>query len=414
VRNELQDILLSQEEIEIKYQAREFAKSVSSDLLKAMDKEEVNYPREFVKAAAARNLLGLRFSPDYGGRGLKWTAEAAVIEEIGVLGSALGCLYSLPSIVGEALHVFGTEEQKQKYLIPLLKGEQFCAEALTEPRGGSDFFGATTRAVKEGDDYVLNGQKRFIVGAEGADFFLVYAKTDPDAHPHKSISLFIVERDRGVQVKHVYGLMGNRGGGTGRLLFKDVIVPEENLIGELNTGGFIFNRMMVPERLTSAAGAIGSARAALEVAARYSTKRKAFNKYIKEFEGVSFKIADSACLLDAARSLLYLAAKQADSEKDPRRLVSEAKKFATDSAWTVVNHAMQIVGGIGYTNIYPIEKLLRDIRLTMIWTGSNEIMNLLIQHEYYKELAAEKDDIIARDVEQDATGSEFSEEKHYG
>lgn len=404
---------MTEEEREVKYEARAFAKNVSSDLLKAMDREEIQYPVDYVKEAAAKNLLGLRFSPEYGGRGMKWTAEAAVIEEIGVLGASLGCLYSLPSIVGEALHLFGTEEQKQKYLAPVLKGEKFCAEALTEPRGGSDFFGATTRAEKDGDEFILNGQKRFVVGSEGADFFLVYTKTDPAAHPHKSISTFIVEREHGVQVKHVYGLLGTRGGGTGRLLFKDVRVPEENLIGSLNAGGMIFNRMMVPERLTSAAGAIGTGRAALEVAARYSTKRKAFDSYIKEFEGVNFKIADSATVLDAARGMLYLAAKMADSGKDPRRLVSEAKKFCTEAAWEVVNHSMQILGGIGYTNVYPVERLLRDTRLTMIWTGSNEIMNLLIQHEYYKELAGRTEN-VPRDVENDALGSEFEEEKHYG
>ncbi|MHA2297912.1 MAG: acyl-CoA dehydrogenase family protein [Candidatus Hodarchaeales archaeon] len=409
----MNDILLTEEERNVKYEARKFAKSVSNDLLKAMDREEINYPHEYVKEVATRNLLGLRFSPKYGGRGLKWTAEVAVIEEIGVLGASLGCLYSLPSIVGECLNLFGTEEQKQKYLVPVLKGRKYCAEALTEPRGGSDFFGATTRAVKEGDEFVINGQKRFVVGSEGADFFLVYAKTDPDAHPHQSISTFIVEREHGIQVKHVYGLLGTRGGGTGRLLFKDVKVPEENLVGSLNAGGKIFNHMMVPERLTSAAGAIGSGRAALEVAARYSTKRKAFNKYIKEFEGVSFKIADSITALDAARGLLYLAAKQADSDKDPRRLVSEAKKFCTEAAWEVVNHSMQILGGVGYTNIYPVEKLLRDIRLMLIWTGTNEIMNLLIQHEYYKEL--QNQDVNAvRDIEKDAIGYEFTEEKHYG
>ncbi|MHA2366632.1 MAG: acyl-CoA dehydrogenase family protein, partial [Candidatus Hodarchaeales archaeon] len=384
----MHDIFLTDKEQETKYKAREFAKSIPKTLLQNMDQDEIRYPTEYVKNAAKHNLLGIRFPSEYGGRNLGWVAEVAVIEEIGVLGSSLGCLYSLPSIVGEAIEKFGNQEQKEKYLKPILSGKIFCAEALTEPRGGSDFFGATTTAEKQEDKFILNGQKRFVVGAEGANIFLVYAKTDPKAaDPRKAISAFIVERDFGVQVEHIYGLMGSRGGGTGRLVFKDVQVPEENLVGILNSGNNIFNQMMIPERMTSAAGAIGSARAGLEIATRYSSHRKAFGKKIRRFQGVSFKVADSITLLDAARSLTYATSKHIDMNNGLqngfiRRMVSESKKFATDAAWEIINHAMQIMGGIGYTNVYPIEKLLRDVRLMTIWTGTNEIMNLLIQHEY--------------------------------
>jgi alkylation response protein AidB-like acyl-CoA dehydrogenase len=172
--------------------------------------------------------------------------------------------------------------------------------------------------------------------------------------------------------------------------------------------------MMIPERMTSAAGAIGMGRAALEVAARYSNRRKAFGQKIRRFEGISFKVADSVTLLDAARGLVYGAARSVDAADDPRRsrrLVSEAKKFATDSAWRVVNHAMQIMGGIGYTNVYPIERLLRDTRLIMIWTGTNEVMDLIIQHEYYQELLSGRAGV--RDAESDAPEAERSEEKVY-
>jgi alkylation response protein AidB-like acyl-CoA dehydrogenase len=186
----------------------------------------------------------------------------------------------------------------------------------------------------------------------------------------------------------------------------------ENLVGDLHGAYTIFNKMMVPERLLSVAGAIGAGRAALEVAARYSTRRKAFGKTIQSFQAVSFMVADSAALLDAARSFCYAAARKADSGEDPRRLVSEAKKFGTEASWDVINKAMQVMGGIGYTTVYPIERLLRDSRLSMIWTGSNEIMNLLIQHEYYKELKERS--VEARDVEEDALNPEQTEEKHYG
>ncbi len=406
------DFLLTQEERSLKAEARRFAKEdVPSSLIRRMDAEQVRYPREFIEMAALRNLLGLRFSQKWGGRGLPWTAEVAAIEEIGVLGSSLSCLYSLVSIIGEAISLFGTEEQKEKYLKPTLEGRLCCAEALTEPRGGSDFFGATTLARKDGNHYILNGQKRFVVGAEGADYFLVYAKSAPDAPPHKSISVFLVDREAGVEVKHVYGLLGSRGGGTGRIYFRDAKVPAQNLVGPEHGGALVFNRMMIPERLTTAAACLGMAKCSLEVAARYTNRRKAFGDLIRKYEAVSFKIADSVARLDAARSLVYVTAKHVDKGLDSRRIVSEAKKTSTEMLWSVINDSMQVMGGIGYTSVYPIERFLRDARLQMIWTGTNEVMNLLIQHEFYKELLENKE--ATRDVELDAMDEEGEGEKVY-
>jgi len=406
------EFLLNEKEKAFWLEVREFVKNdIPSQLIRDMDGSKIETGRPIVEKAGAKNLLGPRFPKEYGGRNLNWAAEVAAVEEVGVLGNSISCAFVMPSIVGQALNLFGTKEQKEKYLKPTNQGKLYSAEALTEPRGGSDFFGATTTAVQEGDYFVLNGEKRFVVGAQDSDWFLVYAKTNPEAHPHESMSCFIVERDMGVEVQNIYTLLGTRGGGTGRLVFRDVKVPAENMVGELNGAYAIFNRMMIPERLTSGAGAVGLGRAALEVAARYSTRRKAFGKTINSFEAVSFMVADSVALLDAARSLVFTAAKRVDSGGDARRLVSEAKKIGTEAAWKVINNAMQIMGGIGYTTVYPIERFLRDCRLAMIWTGTNEIMNLLIQHEYYKELARQKD--ISRDVEQDAIDPD-EEEKHYG
>ena len=412
------DAILTPEQKTLRDEMRAFVKGVPRQLILDMDADRVRYPREYVEEAARCNLLGLRFPQEYGGRGLGWAGEIVALEEVGILGTSLACLYSLPSIVGEALHVFGTPEQKARWLRPALEGKLTVAEALTEPQGGSDFFGTATTARREGDTFVLEGQKRFVVGAEGADLFLVYARTDPEARPHEGLSAFIVERGPGVDVEHVYGLMGTRGGGTGRIYFRGARVPAENLIGPENGAAAVFYQMMIPERMTSAAGALGMARAALEVAARYSDRRKAFGQKIRSFEAVSFKVADSITQLDAARMLVYGAARAVDaappSGADPRRsrrLVSEAKKFATDTAWQVVNHAMQILGGIGYTNVYPVERLLRDTRLIMIWTGTNEIMDLIIQHEYYKELLSRGRAV--RDVEEDAAEANRAEEKVY-
>jgi len=420
--------MLDETALEWKKKARAFAKSVPKKIILDMDAERIQYPREFVKMAADAGLLGCRFSKEWGGGGTNsWVVESTVNAEIGVLSMALSCLFVLPSICGEAIYRFGNDKQKEKYLKPTLKGEKFCAEALTEPRGGSDFFGATTIAKKEGDTYILNGQKRFVVGAEGADYFLVYANTNPDLPPHKAISLFIVEKDFGVDSKYLYGLMGTRGGGAGRLLFKDVQVPEENLIWGEGHGGDIFYQMMIPERLTSAAGPIGMAEAAIEIATRYIHKRKAFGRPIKTFQGVSFRMADSLMLLDSIKATVFQVSKALDVNNGitnslTRRLVSETKRFSTESGLQILNNCMQVLGGIGYTNVFPIERLLRDIRLSTIWTGTSEIMNLITQHEYFTDVMGPKggekvvsipEDVDKRAVELDAEEADAPDEKIY-
>ncbi len=404
------DFMLTPEERELKKEVRRFVREeITSEFLRKMDRNEITYPRDFVEKVAAKGFRGIRFPKKYGGLGMSWVAEVAAIEEIGCLGMALGCAFVMPSIVGEALNVFGTEEQKEKYLKPYIEGKLVAAEALTEPRGGSDFFGAMTRAELKGDHFILNGMKRFVVGADGADFFVVYCKTnfDPNAHKYSRLSLLIVEKGPGVETEYLYGLLGCRGGGTGRLVFRDVKVPKENLLGELHGGALCFNQMMIPERLTSAAGCLG-VWGALDLAVRYSNKRRTFGKEIRNYQAVSFKIADSITQLDAARALCFMAAKAVDGNyPNVRRIVSEAKRFTTEAAWDVVNNAMQIMGGIGYTDVYPIERALRDIRLGMIWTGTSEIMNLMIQHEYYNEVLGAGYD--RRIMEDDAMNPDNSE-----
>jgi alkylation response protein AidB-like acyl-CoA dehydrogenase len=412
------DHILSDEAKKHKERVRTFVRDeVPPSLLKQMDRNEIQYPTEYLKKLGEHNLICCRVPVEYGGRGLNWECEVVGLEEIGVLGSSLPCLYSLPIITGEAMSMFGSEYQKQNYLKPMCEGKKFTAEALTEPRGGSDFFGATCSAVKEGDYYILNGEKRFVVGGEGADFFLSYARTntDPKADPKTALSLFIVDRTEGVSTEYLFGLLGTRGGGAARIKFSNVKVPKENLILGEGAGGKIFYQMMVPERLTTAAGGLGSARTCLHIATKYTTRRKAFGQEIKNFQGVSFKIADSITLLDAARSIVLNTARSIDAGAPPtlqRRLVSESKKFSTKACWKVINNAMQVMGGIGYTTVYPIERILRDSRIGELWTGTTEIMNLIIQHEYYKELLSEK--WLDRDVEKDALDSDAIEEKHYG
>jgi alkylation response protein AidB-like acyl-CoA dehydrogenase len=375
-------------------QARAFVNDTPRELILDMDEDKVRFPRDWLREAGRRGLLGVRHPAQWGGQGLDWVASCAVSEEIGTLSYELACVFGVGGdLVCDAILRHGTDDQKARYVKPLLAGEIFAAECLTEPRGGSDFFGATCTAEDKGDHFLLNGQKRFIVGGEGADYFLLYARTnpDPDAPPQRTISCFIVDRGPGVEVKYLYGLMGCRGGGTARLLFKDVRVPRTNLVGELNGAYPVFTTMMVPERLGTAAMTIGPARAALDVATQYTSRRRAFGKVINTFQGVSFQVAEGAMLLDASRAMVHATACAADRGVETnrlRRMVSETKKFVTESCQKVVHNAMQVVGGIGYTNVLPLERIHRDIRLASIWTGTNEVMSMIVAHEWYREAKA--------------------------
>mgnify|MGYP000992207259 CR=1 FL=1 len=411
------DYLLSPEGLKIRDEARDLVKSVPRQMLLDMDQEKITFPKEFLKEAGRRNLMGCRYPVKWGGRGLDWVTTGAVMEEIGVLGYIVACVFGVGAeLVCDAIILHGTDEQKEKYVKPLLKGDIFAAECLTEPRGGSDFFGTTTRAEDKGDHFLVNGQKRFIVGGEGADYFLVYAKTDPDAPAHKALTCLIVDRGPGVHVEYLYGLMGSRGGGAARIVFKDAKVPKANIVGKLNGAYAVFNTMMIPERLGTAAMTIGAARPALDVATGYTTRRKAFGKVINQFQGVSFQVAEAAMLLDACRSMIYTTARAVDQKQDPnviRRLVSETKKFVTEACQKVSHNAMQVMGGIGYTNIYPVERIFRDLRLASIWTGSNEVMSMIIASEWYREYMERKQSGIIRDSENDAAEAFAPDEKIY-
>ena len=411
------DFLLSEEQTKIREEARDFVKWVPRRMILDMDADKITFPKEFLQEAGRRNLFGCRYPKRWGGRDMDWVTTCMIMEEVGTLGYIFSCTFGIGAeLVCDAIILHGTEEQKEKYVKPLLKGELFAAECLTEPRGGSDFFGTTTTAVEKDGYFLLNGQKRFIVGADGADFFLVYARTDPNAEPHKSLTCFIVDRGPGVDTKYLYGLMGCRGGGAGRIVFKDVEVPKENVVGAVNNAYAVFNTMMIPERLGTAAMTIGAARPALEVATGYTTKRKAFGQVINQFQGVSFQVAEAATLLDASGALVYATAKAVDSGAASaliRRMVSETKKFVTESCQKVAHNAMQVMGGIGYTNVYPIERIFRDLRLSSIWTGTNEVMSVIIANEWYKEHVKVQEARRPRDYESDAESAEAADEKIY-
>ncbi len=409
------DYLLTDQQKALKQEAREFVKTIPRQMILDMDADKIQFPKEFLQEAGRRNLMGCRYPEKWGGRGMDWVSTCMVMEEIGVLGYIFACTFGVGAeLVCDAIILHGTDAQKGKYVKPLLKGEMFAAECLTEPRGGSDFFGTTTTAQDKGDHFVLNGQKRFIVGGEGADYFLVYAKTDPHADPRNGISCFIVDKTQGVEAQYLYGLMGCRGGGAARMVFKDVKVPKENLLGELHQGVKVFNTMMIPERLGTAAMTIGAAVPAVDIATGYTSKRKAFGQPVAQFQGVSFQVAEAVTLLDASRSMIYTTARAVDAQihdKQMRRMVSESKKFVTESCQKAVHNAMQVMGGIGYTNIYPVERIFRDLRLASIWTGTNEVMAMIIANEWYKAYWKDKPAGKIRDMEPDAAEASAADEK---
>jgi alkylation response protein AidB-like acyl-CoA dehydrogenase len=424
--------LLTTEEQQLQKEIREFVKSIPKELILGMDNETIKFPYELMKECAERGYLGPRVPKEYGGRGMSWVAQQMISEELGGIGQIFACNLTLgPGLIADCLVKHGTKEQKDKYIKPLLKAEIFAGEGLTEPRGGSDFFGATTTAEKKGDYYYLNGEKRFIVAAEASDFLIVFAKTnfDPNCDKHKRLTLFIVDRyidgKENYEVSYIYGLMGSRGGGTARVTFKDSKVPVSNILGELDQGYDVYTTLMINERLDAACNCIGTARPALEVATRYSMQRKQFGKTINRLQAVKFHIADAVRLLDAASAVCYQCSVMVDKwlENDKianvdlariRRQVSQAKRFTTEACQEAVKHCMEVMGGIGYTNIYPIERIMRDIALGSIWTGTNDVQNLVIAHEWYDEVDVQiKDEELGRNWEFDAPEAYRVEEKVY-
>jgi alkylation response protein AidB-like acyl-CoA dehydrogenase len=410
------EFLLNDAQLGLLEEVRDLVRWVPRQMVLDMDADVIRFPRDFLREAGRRNLMGCRYPVRWGGRDMDWVTTCMVMEEVGTLGYIFACVFGVGAeLVCDAIIRHGTDLQKEKYVKPLLSGEIFAAECLTEPRGGSDFFGATTTAVDRGDHFVLNGQKRFIVGAEGADYFLVYARTNPDpaAKPEETLTCFLVDRGPGVEVSYLYGLMGCRGGGTGRLVFRDVVVPRENVVGRVDRAAEVFHTMMIPERLGTAAMTIGAARPAVEVATAYTRRRKAFGQTVNRFQGVSFQVAEAVTLLDASRSLVYTTARAVDAglpASATRRWVSETKKFVTESCQKAARHAMQVMGGIGYTSVFPVERTVRDLGLASIWTGTNEVMSSIIASDWYREQAGNP---APRDHEADAGAAEAAGEKIY-
>lgn len=371
------ELRFTEEQNMMRNMVREFAKEKIAPFIEHMEAGE--FPRDIIKEMGELGLMGITIPEQYGGAEMDFMSYIIAIHELSKVSATVGVILSVHTSVGtNPILYFGTEEQKQKYVPKLASGEYLGAFCLTEPAAGSDAGSLKTRAVKDGDHYKLNGSKVFITNGGEADVYIVFANTDPDKGS-RGISAFIVEKDTpGFIVgkdEHKMGLHGSR---TVELTFEDMRVPAENLLGQEGEGFKIAMANLDVGRIGIAAQALGIAEAALDEAVAYSKERKQFGKPISFNQGIGFKLADMATAVEASRLLVYNAANLRQLGKPCGQEASMAKLFASKTAVDVAIEAVQVFGGYGYTEEYPVERLFRDAKITEIYEGTSEIQRLVI------------------------------------
>lgn len=372
------NFLLTQDQQDIRDMVRDFAHREVIPRAAKIDEED-RFPRELVKQMGDLGLLGVPIPEEWGGVGADFLSYVLAIEEISYASAALGVILAVHTSVGTMpILKFGNEEQKQRYLEKLATGQLLGAFALTEPNAGSDASRIQTRAVRQGDHYVLNGSKIFITNGGEADIYITFAVTAP-GRGSKGISAFIVEKDTpGFRVGTKEKKMGLNGSSTTELIFEDALVPVSQLLGQEGEGFMITMSNLNGGRIGIAAQALGIARAAYDAALAYTQQREQFHKRIADFQGVQFMLADMATRIEAARLLVYRAASLREKGVDCSREAAMAKMFATDTAMFVTTDAVQLHGGYGYTKEYPVERFMRDAKVTQIYEGTNQIQRIVI------------------------------------
>lgn len=369
---------LTTEQQEMRTLVRKFAKEEIAPHAADIDETD-RFPREILRKMGHLGLMGLPIPEEYGGVGADFLSYMLAIEEISYASATLGVILAVHTSVGSfPILYFGSEEQKQRYLPKLTSGEYIGAFALTEPNAGSDAGGIRTRAVLDGDHYVLNGNKVFITNGGEADVYCVFAVTDPK-RGNRGLTAFLVDRDTpGFRIGKKERKMGLNGSATAELLFEDARVPVENRLGNENEGFVIAMRLLNGGRIGIAAQALGISRAAFDAANRYVRQRKQFGNDVFQFQGVQFMLADMATKIEASRWLVYHAAQLKEDDKDCAREASMAKVFSTDTAMSVTTDAVQLFGGYGYVKEYPVERYMRDAKVTQIYEGTNQIQRIVI------------------------------------
>jgi len=372
------DFALSPQHEEIRRTVRDFADKRIAPIADELERKG-EFPIEIIREAASLGLLGVPYPEEIGGTGLDSLAYAITVEELSRVSGSIGIIVSAHTSLGcNPIWLAGTDEQKETYLRPMVSGDVIGAYGLTEPGAGSDSRGTRTRAHRDGDEWVLNGGKRFITNAGVAGTYIVTAVTDREEGSGK-ISAFILQGDTpGFSIGRMEEKMGLHASNTGELIFEDCRLPAGNMLGAEGEGDKLFLKTLDGGRIGIGAMALGLAQASYEAASAYAKDRKQFGRAIGSFQGVAFKIADMATEIDAARLMVYRAAWLKDCHKPYSTESAMAKLFASEVAFRATNAAVQVHGGYGYITEYKVERYLRDAKLTEIGEGTSEIQRMVI------------------------------------
>lgn len=369
---------LSKEQEMIRDVMRQFAEKEVKPIAKEID-ELGRFPEETVAKMARYNMLGIPFPVEYGGAGGDEIAYAIAVEELSKVCGTTGVICSAHTSLGcWPIFRYGTEEQKEKYLIPLAKGEKLGAFGLTEADAGTDAAGQQTVAVLDGDNYILNGTKIFITNGGQADVYIIFAMTDKSKGT-RGISAFIVDKDApGFTIGKLEDKMGIRGSSTTELIFRDCVIPKENLLGKEGKGFGIAMSTLDGGRIGIAAQALGIAEGALEETIKYIKEREQFGRPLSKFQGLQWMVADMGTAIEAARLLVYKAAYNKANGLPYNKEAAMAKLFAANTAMDVTTKCVQLHGGYGFTKDYPVERMMRDAKITEIYEGTSQVQQMVI------------------------------------
>ncbi|MFD1515168.1 acyl-CoA dehydrogenase family protein [Halomarina rubra] len=377
------DYQLSDEQKQIKEEVRRFAENEIAPVAQEYDVEE-KFPHEVLETAAEMGLTGANIPMEYGGAGYNALETALIVEEMFAVDPGIALSITATTFGSDAIMEFGTEEQKERYLEPVAMGEAIMGAAISEPDTGSDVSSVSTTAEKDGDEWVLNGNKMWITNGSVGDFFVVMCKTDPDAEGrYNGFSQIVVESDRdGFKSEKITGKLGIRASDTAELIFDDLRVPEENLVGTRGMGFLQLMQFFDVTRTMVAAQGVGIAKGACDRALDYAKEREQFGKPIGDFQAIQHKLADIHTRTEAARQLTYKSAWSVDNSDDQlTTLASMAKEYASRVAVDAANECVQIHGGSGFVNDFDAERLYRDAKITQIYEGTTEIQKNIIARE---------------------------------
>ena len=378
------EFTLSNEQRMIQTVIRDFAKNEVEPLAAEIDAEE-RFPRETVDKMVEAQMMGLPFPRQYAGAGGDIISYAICVEELSRVCATTGVVLSAHVSLGASpIYQFGTEEQKQKFLIPMAKGELLGAFGLTEPNAGTDSAAQQTIAVKDGGNYILDGAKVFITNGGEADIYIIFAMTDK-SKGNRGISAFIVEKDRpGFSIGKKEEKLGIRGSATTELIFENCVIPAENLLGGENQGFKVAMQTLDGGRIGIAAQALGIAQGALDQSINYMKERIQFGKPIASFQGLQWMVAEMETQTQAARLMVYRAANLKDKGLPYAKEAAMAKLYASEVAMSVTTKAVQLHGGYGYTRDYPVERMMRDAKITEIYEGTSEVQKMVISAALFR------------------------------